>query len=217
MNEVVTKQVNDFVIKIRQPEGNGPFPVVMLLHGWTGDENSMWVFGSQLPQHYLLIAPRAPYISKHPEYGGYSWVERSSGNYPWFEDFRPSLPALDALLDELSRQYEGDFSKINLTGFSQGAALSYVFALLNPVRINKVAGLAGFLPLHSDEIVEAEPLNGTSIFMAHGRQDETVPLSMAHEAKDKLTRAGGIVSLCESDAGHKLGSECFKAFLEFMS
>ena len=217
MNEVETIQVNDFVIKLREPEGTGLFPVVLLLHGWTGNENSMWVFGSQLSQRYLLVAPRGPYVSNHPKYAGYSWIKKSSGEFPWFEDFQPSLPALLDLLEELSRQYEGDFSKINLAGFSQGAALSYAITLLYPERVNKVAGLAGFLPLHSDEIVETKPLKKMPVFMAHGSQDETVPLSMAYEAKDKLAQAGAVVSFCEADVGHKLGSDCFKAFREFMS
>jgi phospholipase/carboxylesterase len=217
MSEVKTIQVNDFVVKVRESEGGGAHPVILLLHGWTGDENSMWVFGSQLPQNYLLIAPRAPYVSKHPKYGGYSWIERSSGDFPWFEDFQPVLPALDDLLEELSRQYEGDFSKVSLAGFSQGAALSYIYALLNPQRVNKVAGLAGFLPAHSDEVIKAKPFDGLPLFMAHGTQDEIVPLSMAHQASDKLAQAGAEVSLCESDVGHKLGADCFKAFRTFMS
>lgn len=217
MNEVETIQAKDFVIKVREPQGDGSHPVSLLLHGWTGDENSMWVFGSQLPQNHLLIAPRGPYVSRNQKYGGYSWIESSSGNYPWFEDFQPILPVLNDLLDELSKRYEGDFSKINLAGFSQGAALAYIFTLLNPERVGKLAGLAGFLPEHSEGVIKTRPIEGMPVFMAHGIQDEIVPLSMAYEAMDNLVQAGAAVSLCESDVGHKLGSECFKAFCEFMS
>ncbi len=44
-------------LKYRIPEGVGPHPVALLLHGWTGDENSMWVFESKLPPGCLIIVP----------------------------------------------------------------------------------------------------------------------------------------------------------------
>jgi phospholipase/carboxylesterase len=202
--------------KIRQPEKAGPIPVTLLLHGWTGDENSMWVFASHLPVNHLVIAPRAPYLSTHAERGGYSWTERRSGEWPWLDDFLPSTNQMKQLLVELARSYEGDFSRIDIAGFSQGAALAYAFALLNPDRVRRVAGLAGFLPERCEDKIQEEPLAGIPLFMAHGSRDDIVPVSKAQRAAEMLAQAGAHVSFCESDVGHRLGSDCFKAFQQFM-
>ena len=68
--ETRTIEINDWVLRVREPEGDGPHPVVLLIHGWTGDENSMWIFASRLPEHYLLIALRG--LHEAP-IGVYSW------------------------------------------------------------------------------------------------------------------------------------------------
>ena len=46
--------------------------LLLLLHGWTGDENSMWVFARNFPRAAWMLAPRAPFLAPS---GGYSWRE----------------------------------------------------------------------------------------------------------------------------------------------
>ncbi|MBL7161337.1 MAG: hypothetical protein ISS57_01940 [Anaerolineales bacterium] len=127
--ETRTIMIDDWVLRIRESEGDGPHPVTLLLHGWTGDENSMWIFASRLPENYLLIAPRG--LHEAP-IGGYSW-------HPIKDKSRPTI-------DDWSITPRADFSDLRLAGFSQGAALAYAYALLHPERVRALAGLAGFLP-----------------------------------------------------------------------
>ena len=208
-------ELGAWVLKIHQPEGPGPYPVIVMNHGWTGNEDVMWIFGARLPKDVLLIAPRAPYVSRHPDYGGYSWVDDPAGNWSSLDDFRPAVAAMDQLLDDLSGEYNGDFSQVGLVGFSQGAALSYAYALLHPDRVSKLAGLAGFLPERCEEEVAKRPLAGKSILLAHGSRDETVPPEMAEKAAEMMRKAGGEVRLCVDDVGHKLGSSCFRELKAF--
>ena len=208
-------EINDWVLKVRQPEGTGPHPVIIMNHGWTGNEDVMWIFGARLPDNALLVAPRAPYVSNHSDYGGYSWVDDPTGNWSSLDDFRPAVAALNQLLDDLANEYNGDFSKVGMVGFSQGAALSYAYALLHAERISKLAGLAGFLPERCEAEVAKRPLVGKSVFLAHGSKDETVPVDMAHKAEEMMKLAGGDVRLCIDDVGHKLGSNCFRELKAF--
>lgn len=218
MNDAVQiLNIDDWVMKARLPDGEGPHPVILLLHGWTGDENSMWAFVSRLPKNALLVAPRAPHDVVSEQYSGHSWVARKSGEWSWLDDFRPSASELNALIDKLAQQLDGDFSKFNLVGFSQGAAMSYAYALLNPGRVSKVAGLAGFVPERCESEAAKLPLKGVRALIAHGRQDQIVPLARAITARDLMQMAGAEVEYCESDTAHKLGSNCFnelKAFFE---
>lgn len=206
-------RANDLVFKIRQPDGVGPFPAILMLHGWTGDEDSMWVFANQFPVNYFVVAPRAPHVSTR---GGYSWVEKIDSEWPQFDDFTPSVERLMKALDELSRQYEVDFTRLSLVGFSQGAALSFALAMRDPDRIERTAGLAGFLPEGCEDRMEGGELAGIPFFLAHGKADEIVPISMAYAAKSFLEKMGGRVLFCESEAGHRLGANCFKALNAFM-
>lgn len=202
-------------LKVRRPPGAGPHPVIFLIHGWTGDERSMWVFAPRLPAGALLIAPRAPYVSHNPEYGGYSWVERHPDSYSPLPAFDSALDAFDTLLAALPAELPGAFERLSLVGFSQGAALSFAFALRHLGRVGRLASLAGFLPSESESALAAGGLAGKPVFIAHGTRDERVPIGMAHAARDQLQAAGAAVTYCESDTGHKLGANCARGLESF--
>lgn len=213
--EILTINIAEWVLKVRVPDGEGPHPVILLLHGWSGDENSMWVFASRLPNDALLVAPRAPHVVTSEDYEGHSWVKKKSGEWSWLDDFRPSVSELNALIDKLAMQFNGNFSRFNLVGFSQGAAMCYAYALLNPGRVAKMAGLAGFVPERCEEQAAKLPLKGVQALIAHGSQDQIVPLERAKIAVELMQMAGAEVQYCESDTAHKLGSNCFKALKTF--
>jgi phospholipase/carboxylesterase len=199
--------IQDWAFKVHQPAGDGPQPVIMLVHGWTGDENSMWVFAPRLPKGALLIAPRAPLVSKHPQFAGYSWVEERADGFSSLAMFAPALDAFAGLLSQLAARFpQADFSRFALAGFSQGAAFSAAFAMRHPERVSRLAMLAGFLPEASGDALAA--LAGLPVFVAHGTKDETVPIARAQAARQQLTAAGAQLRYCESEIGHKLGANC---------
>jgi phospholipase/carboxylesterase len=190
---------------------SGPHRVLVMLHGWTGDENSMWVFTSRLPANYMLIAPRALYPSP---FGGYSWVTAQDQPAPGIEDFRPAIRELNDLLTP-DRFPEGDFNQICLMGFSQGTALVYAYGFLQPERVASLAGLSGFLPTGAEHLTKTRPLEGKRVFVAHGTLDELVPVERARQAVDILEQAGAKVNYCVDEVGHKLSAGCFRGLEEF--
>lgn len=203
-------------LKIRQPVGDGPQPVILLIHGWTGDEHSMWVFAPRLPKNALLIAPRALYPSNHPEIAGYSWVPQRADGFSTLEMFAPAVDAFEDLLPKLASHFpKADFSGFGMMGFSQGSAFSVAYAARNAASVERLAILAGFLPEASQAALPA--LAGKPIFIAHGTQDQTVPVSRAYAARDQLAAAGAQVRYCESEVGHKLGANCVAELAEFFS
>ncbi|HLD94343.1 MAG TPA: dienelactone hydrolase family protein [Anaerolineales bacterium] len=205
MDEPRDLKVGDWILKARVPSDAGPHRVFFLIHGWTGDEKSMWVFASRLPRNAILIAPRAPYVSKHPELGGYSWVPERGQSFSSLAMFQPALASFETLLPNLAGQLSIDLSQFSLVGFSQGAAFSFAYAMGNPSRVSKLAALAGFLPAESGQLAA---LSSIPIFIAHGAQDETVPVAMARQAHADLEAVGVAVRYCESETGHKLGANC---------
>jgi phospholipase/carboxylesterase len=212
MSEAQTFQRDGWTMRIRAPEGPGLHPVVVMLHGWTGDENSMWIFAERLPKNALLIAPRGLYPAPM---GGYSWHSLREKGWPLLMDFEPSVSALLDLLRP------GNFPTANLerldwVGFSQGAALGCSLALLHPGRVRSLGVLSGFVPDDADRLVPERPLAGLPVFMAHGTRDVLVPVERARRGRDLLLAAGADLQYCEHDAGHKLNTGCFRSLQEFL-
>jgi len=94
-----------------------PARFLILLHGWTGDEDSMWVLARKLSSTYTILAPRAPFPV--PE-GGYSWREMASGTWGLLslDDLRPAAESLLAFVDEWSTSAGIDTRQLDLIGFS---------------------------------------------------------------------------------------------------
>ena len=212
-------EINDLVVKIHEPAKEIK-RVGLLIHGFTGDESSMWVFTNQLSDNWLLIAPRAPYASKDTDLGGYSWVDQSIKSWPVYQDFLPAVSILDDLVADLAERYsQADFSKISLVGFSQGAAMSFVYTNAHSGRIERLGMLSGFLPDNSEGFISEDAWKKLRVFIGHGEKDDIVPVDMAHTAYQTLVENGvdaEMCHLCLTDVGHRLGSECFSAFTKFM-
>lgn len=206
-------EIGDWVVRQRIPEGIVSQRTVLLLHGWTGDEDSMWIFASRLPKNYVILAPRG--INKTP-LGGYGWEKRGAKSWPHAADFQDAIQALFDLQAEMAAP-EINAKQIDLLGFSQGAALAYTMLLKYPERINKVAGLSGFLPTGLEDEIEAQKLSGKQVFVSHGLRDEMVPVDKARRVVKNLKAAGAEVIYCEEDVGHKLSAGCFRAMDDYFN
>jgi len=204
-----TQRVNfqGWSIRLRKPS-NHLAPVLLLLHGWTGDENSMWIFVRGLPPDYWILAPRGLYPA--PE-KGYSWrgIKPGTWGLPSIEDLRPSAEAVLDLLGNWGKSEGVDVTRLNVMGFSQGAALCYTIALLNPQRIGRLAGLAGFIPAGGENLAGGLPFAGKHFYVAHGTQDELIPIGRGRETVAMLQRAGAQVTFCEAETGHRVSAGCF--------
>jgi phospholipase/carboxylesterase len=203
--------------KLYRPESRKPEGVIWLNHGWTGDENSMWVFTGTHFQEFMIIAPRAPHPSANEQHGGYSWVPQSSGKWSTLAELQPSVDLLEMLIQALAHRYsDTSFDRVRMAGFSQGAALSFAYALLYPNRIDRLAGLAGFLPTMVGPAFAESRIKGMPVFIAHGTEDDRVPIEKAREARIVWQKAGAAVEYCESPVAHKLGANCLREFKSFM-
>jgi phospholipase/carboxylesterase len=205
------RKLGEWVIRVRIPPGPGPHPALLMLHGWTGDENSMYIFAQRLPKDAMLISPRGLHPAPR---GGYSWQAQQGHFWPTIEDLRPAVQGLRELLT--ARNFPtADLSRLRLVGFSQGAALSLAAALLHPDWMRAVAVMSGFMPKGVSSLLPEWPLEGMPVFVTHGSQDDTVPVAEARAAVGMLEKAGAQVHYCEEDVGHKLSLPCFKSMEAF--
>ena len=187
--------------RYEMPNGPGPYPTAVMIHGRRGDEDVMWVFRKAVPRPWLVVAPRAPFA----DHDLYSWHIQPQGEWSGIDAFQPAIDALTRFLHALPRLYNADPDRTYLMGFSQGAATSIATALRRPELVRGIAALVGFAPDAPDELV-AGRLSGLPVFMATGTEDPTVPLDVSRRAADLLRRTGADLEHHEYEIGHKLSA-----------
>lgn len=208
-------EFENWTLRIRKTTHPSP-RLLLMIHGFTGDENSMWVFARDLPPDYWIVAPRAPYTT---EPSGYSWRASHSltEGRPSLEQLRPAAEALIKLVDAYQLSAGIKASVFDVMGFSQGAAMSNLLVFLYPQRIGKTGILAGFVPSGLEELAAQQPLKGKPFFVAHGTNDVTVPVERARASIEILEQAGAQVTYCEDEVGHKVSLNCLRALRSFLA
>jgi phospholipase/carboxylesterase len=176
------------------------WPAVVKVHGWLGNENVMSIFERSLPPDVVVVSPRAPLDMGEQGFGWYSRDDDPAS-------FAQGLEALAEFVRGLPKTYPIDAGHVLLMGFSQGAAMCYSLLLREPALAAAVVGLAGFLPYEAKQWLAPDRLAGKPVFMAHGTEDETVPVARAREAAETLREAGADVELREYAVGHKVNAE----------
>ncbi|MDY6873891.1 MAG: dienelactone hydrolase family protein [Chloroflexota bacterium] len=207
--------IDGWPFKLRLPQIDTPRDrLLLLLHGHLGNENVMWILTKSIPQSYTLLAPRAP-------------IELGPGQYSW-HTIQPQWPTLrgayqdlasDLLerVDSWTKENAPEIERYDVMGFSQGAVMAYALSFLHPLKINKVAAIAGFVPQTWKNDLADIDLRDRRYFIAHGKQDEIIPIKKARQAEGLLKEKGAEVQFCSADTGHKLGANCFNGLGEFFS
>lgn len=129
-----------------------------------------------------------------------------NGGYPmraWFDilalgpgapqdeaGIRQSAADVRRLIDaEIARGVPSE--RIVLAGFSQGGAIALHTALTEPRPLAGVMGLSTFLPLEWTLAAEKTAANRSCpVFLAHGDQDQVVPIEWAMLGREALEREG---------------------------
>lgn len=195
----------------RALEQSKPDSVLLMLHGHLGNENVMWIFAKQIPDNFIILSPRAPQKMGKDQFSWHKIGPQWPDLHKYQELSNELLNRVDFWLEENDIQSD----QLDLLGFSQGAVMAYALAISQPERIRRVAAIAGFIPKNWEEQIPQVDLSGEQFFVAHGNQDEIIPIRKAYQAKDWLQEHGANVDFCEADVGHKLSANCFSGLETF--
>jgi len=179
--------------------GADPVAAVIWLHGLGADGHD---FEPIVPELRLGGAAAVRFVFPHapmrPVTLNQGYVMRA-----WFDVF--SLERLDREDEagiEASRSYLESLireqvaagiasDRIVLAGFSQGGAVVLYTGLRHSEPLAGVLALSTYLPLPQRLDGELNPANAAvPVFMAHGRDDPTIPLQLAERSRDRLQAAG---------------------------
>ncbi len=193
---------------IFEPQGEGPHPTILALHGWGANGLDLVGLAPYLcAGRFLVICPQGPVTTPIGAGAiGYGW-------YPLRMGAPPDIPAMLAAkrqLDEFIRacfaRYPIDSRKLVVLGFSQGGALAYQLALSDPERFAALVVLSSWL---SEEIVDAikpsASCQNLSTLVQHGSEDELIEVDRARKSVEILRTLRVPITYREYDMGHEIG------------
>lgn len=171
-------------------EAQGPMCTVVALHGYGANPDDLKNLFAGLEHPLQVVLPRGP-TNIHPK--GWAWFPRRS-QAPMDAIAREMAERADALVNALPtlpapHPIRG---KPIITGFSQGAMLSFTAATRHPDAFQAALPLSGFLPT---ELWPDGPAGAVPIHAFHGELDNVIPLSEDRAGVDHLAAAGWNVDL----------------------
>lgn len=208
------------LLDVSVPEGKGPFPIAILVHGggWSGGDKS----GSTRPGDGADISPWFETLDR----AGFVWFSinyRLAPKHRWpacYEDVKTAI----AWVKARAREYKGDPQRIVLFGHSAGGHLVMHVATegAKDAPVQAVVGFAPVTDLLSDSerrgglslslqnlfgfqkeitedarrvLVANSPVTHVSremppVLIVHGDGDKTVPIGMAEAFMAKLKETG---------------------------
>lgn len=192
---------------IYQPDGAGPFPTILTLHG--RGANAFDLLG--LAPHVcagecLMICPQGPLeMPIGPETIGYAWYPMSMRGPPDVDAILSAQEKLAEFLDECMRRYPIDPQKLALLGFSQGGVMSYSLALARPERFAALAVLSSWLPKELlARLTISNAVQSLPALVQHGTRDPMIEVDRARNSVEMLRQLRVPLTYREYDMGHEI-------------
>jgi phospholipase/carboxylesterase len=201
------------------PEGDGPFPTVVALHGWGASAHDLIGLAPVLHGgRALVLCPQGPLaLQIAPGMLGYGWFPIASGRPPDPLEFARASRVLEEFLDEAVAYHPVDRRHLVLLGFSQGGVLAYDLFLRAPERFAGLAALSSWLPADlARKFQPADAHKGRPVLVMHGTQDPMIGVERGRESRDALLPFGLSVTYREYEMGHEISPEALRALLEWL-
>ena len=171
------------------PEGYNqtrkPYPLILFLHGAGERGANLEDLKKHGPPKLIAAGQQLPCIIVSPQCPTNGW-------------WTGMVPTLEALLDDVERNYNIDKDRVYVTGLSMGGFGTWALAFDQPDRFAALAPICG----------QGDPKKATLIahvptWVFHGAKDTTVPIAGSQNMVDALKAAGGDPKFTiYPDAGH---------------
>jgi phospholipase/carboxylesterase len=193
------------------------------MHGYGSNEDDLLALAPYLDERLLVVCPRAPLMLMP---GSYAWFEIS-----FYQDARGRTQiASDERQARLShavvaefvaaavRAYAADPARVFVGGFSQGASMAAMTALLHPELVAGAVILSGIVP---SQIMEgappAEQLTDKTFFVGHGTHDQVVLPEHGRATRDLLQTLPVKLTYREYPGmAHEINAACLRDVTEWV-
>ena len=200
-----------YVLRIPSGREEDELPLIVVLHGRGADANDLADLAPYLDHGFRFVFPNAPKpFEMMPGYTfGFTWFDG------WPAD-RDSLVASRTLLlqflREMTQRYPTPRGKVALAGFSQGGLMSIDVGFRTEVELAGIAVMSG--ALYEQDIPPFRP--DLPVVIAHGTDDDVIPVLAARRARRMLEDAGVDVDYHEYPMGHQVSEESMRTVGGFL-
>lgn len=202
------------------PEGDGPFPTVLLLHGWGANAHDLLGLAPYLHGgNALVLCPQGQVeIPIGPGMRGYGWFPLIPGQAPDREAFQKGADALRAFLGLARERYPIDPDRLVIMGFSQGGTMAYDLALRDPAHFAGLVALASWFPEPLAETLPKVPEHEElPVLVIHGTRDDRLPVERARESRETLRPYGVGMTYREMEGmGHEIRDDALRIVLKWL-
>ena len=154
------------------------WPLVLFLHGAGERGTNVWKVAVHGPPKIVKDKPDFPFIVVSPQ---------CPAGQRWSND------VLLALLDDVTKEYKVDPSRIYLTGLSMGGYGTWSLGLAYPEKFAAIVPICGGGERIGVQVAgreKAAALKSLPVWAFHGAKDPTVPLAESERMVDALKKAG---------------------------
>jgi len=198
------------------PKGEGPFPVVLLLHGLTGNKRQ-WlsdtfthggeVSAGLLAAGYAVMALDAQYHGDRAVYNDFvdpgEMVFRRGWTMRYANLLTQTVVDYRRAIDYLETRDDIDASRVGILGYSMGGHMTFILGAVEP-RVKAVVACVvpatPGLPMAASQF--ARDMGGRGLLMMMGRQDQFYTVEQAQALYDRVP--GEQKALRFFDSGHSL-------------
>ncbi|MCI0488518.1 MAG: hypothetical protein L0229_18170 [Blastocatellia bacterium] len=179
-------------------------PLVIALHGYEGNKESMMALARKINSRDFLIASlQGPnsFFARDADGGyrpkiGFGWMMQ----YKAEETIRLHHETLLSVIEEIDAEYPINRRAIFLMAFSQSVALNYRFTFTHPGVVRGVVAVCGGIPGDWDQ--DKYHTSDTDVLIIAGEADEFYPPERTRTFKDALLRRARSVDYHCFPEGH---------------
>ena len=204
---------------IIKPEKNKDIHnIIILLHGYGGDGKDISMLSinwKRFLKNTVFLCPDAQERCViNPT--GFQWFDLNTENKDYIlQESKKAEKVLNNYISEVSNYFNLAYSKICVSGFSQGCMISLNVGLTSEKEFGCIVGFSGKIIDKQD--LSSRIKNKTDILMIHGENDTIVSPSYLLEAEDFFIRNKiKIETLMIKNCEHHIPIEASSAALNFI-
>ena len=203
------------------PDGGNeprPRPLLIALHGYEGNKESMMAMAQRVNSRDLIIASiQAPHAFLVPSIEnrdqrrvGFGWML----HYKPEDSLRTHHETILSTIAETAAEFPIDRSAVFLMGFSQSVAMNYRFAFSHPGTIKGIVAICGGIPGDWDE--DKYEKSETDVLIVAGEKDQFYPKERTATFGEAIARRAKAVDYRLYPTGHVFPRESVELINEWL-
>lgn len=218
MEEFLRLEINCYYDVFSPPGRSEPLPLILALHGYGGNKESMMKLVRRINETEFLIASLQGSSHFFTDEGGDGCPPKIGFSWRTMHKVEDSMQLhhnfLQKVIETLTRRGQADPERVFLIGFSQAAGMNYRYTLTYPDSIRGVVALCGGIP--SDlETAPYQPSH-TSVLHISTENDPYYPLETARTFSSRISRFCPDTTQLFFPGNHSVPKEAYPTVSEWL-